>query len=386
MTGGGEGITLIPMKTINELDRDLTEAARTAVRDVLKIKKDETVLIITNPDIEVSEISQALYRAALESGARPVLVYQEMKDQLSFAEAAVIGAIGSRPDVLISMSTEKLGKDRKAMSEPYEHNGVKIGNTFHYLLASGQTRSFWSPSVTRKMFAKTVRVDYNRMKAEAAWVKEILDRADSVRVTAPGGTDITFSVRGRLGKLDNGDYSLPGAGGNLPAGETFISPVVGSSSGVIVFDGSISSHNGIIIIEEPIRVRYENGFAREITGGREAKELLTTITLGEENALAFEKEGKLPAGSGASYARNARNLGELGIGLNPAAEIVGNMLEDEKVYRTCHFAIGSNYDDDAQALIHLDGLVKEPDIVAVMEDGREEIITRKGVLQMPARS
>ena len=60
--------------------------------------------------------------------------------------------------------------------------------------------------------------------------------------------------------------------------------------------------------------------------------------------------------------KNARNIGELGIGLNPAASINGNMLEDEKAFHTCHFAIGQNYDNDAPSLIHLDGVVRNPTI------------------------
>ena len=78
------------------------------------------------------------------------------------------------------------------------------------------------------------------------------------------------------------------------------------------------------------------------------------------------------------YIRNARNLGELGIGLNKNAKIVGNMLEDEKVYGTCHIAIGSNYDDDAKSLIHLDGLIKKPDITVKFEDGSVKNIMNDG--------
>ncbi|MFA6366017.1 MAG: hypothetical protein WCX13_02370, partial [Candidatus Hydrogenedentales bacterium] len=80
------------------------------------------------------------------------------------------------------------------------------------------------------------------------------------------------------------------------------------------------------------------------------------------------------------YATNARHIGELGIGLNVEASITGNMLEDEKVYGTCHFAIGSNYDEDAPAMIHLDGLVKRPTITALMPGGREIIVMRNGDL------
>ncbi len=58
------------------------------------------------------------------------------------------------------------------------------------------------------------------------------------------------------------------------------------------------------------------------------------------------------------------------------------MLEDEKAFRTCHFAIGANYDEDAPALIHLDGLVPNPTIVVVDGTGREREIMRKGELAL----
>jgi len=77
------------------------------------------------------------------------------------------------------------------------------------------------------------------------------------------------------------------------------------------------------------------------------------------------------------YSRNARALGEFGIGLNPKAKIVGNVLEDEKVLGTVHFAIGSNYDQDVLALIHSDGIVKNPTITVdgrtIMEQGKIQL-------------
>jgi len=56
------------------------------------------------------------------------------------------------------------------------------------------------------------------------------------------------------------------------------------------------------------------------------------------------------------------------------------MLEDEKVMGTIHFAIGSNYDEDAPALIHLDGLVRSPTVVLLMLSGEERTIIEQGVL------
>ena len=58
------------------------------------------------------------------------------------------------------------------------------------------------------------------------------------------------------------------------------------------------------------------------------------------------------------------------------------MLEDEKAFRTCHFAIGENYDNDAPSLIHLDGVVREPTIEITYEDGSVRTILQNGDLKL----
>ncbi|MDC7225777.1 MAG: aminopeptidase [Spirochaetales bacterium] len=374
------------MQLFNDIttqEPELAEAARIAVRDVLRVKPDEKVLIITNPVGDVAEISYALYDAALKADAKPVLVFQPVKDQMSFAADEVIGAIGTAPEVLISMSAEKLGKDRAAIVNPWKaEDGTEIDNTFHYLMHTKKTRAFWSPGVTKELFKKTVPIDYLRLKKEAGVVEEILNRAQYVSITSPGGTNLKIGLKGRTAMLDNGDFSAPGEGGNLPAGETFISPELGSSNGRLVFDGSISLYNGDYMLEQPVDLKIIDGFVTSIEGGEGARLLQKTIELGEKNAVEFEAAGRIPAGSGEIYKKNARNLGELGIGLNPAAGIIGNMLGDEKAYRTIHIAIGSNYDEDAKALIHCDCLVKDPTVTAYFADGSSRVFLDGGDLKI----
>ena len=165
----------------------LKKAAETAVRESLKIKKDETVLIITNPQSDVLEISQALYNECEAVGAHPVLAVQPEKTSLDFTEKSVIGAIQTAPDVLISMSSEKMGKDFDAIRNPYDWEGKKIDNTFHYLMKRKQTRSFWSPGVTKELFEKTVPVDYAEMKRRCLALKEKLDAAEKKSSYFHGG-------------------------------------------------------------------------------------------------------------------------------------------------------------------------------------------------------
>jgi leucyl aminopeptidase (aminopeptidase T) len=304
-----------------------------------------------------------------------------VKTQTEYAEEAVIAAFEARPDVFVSLSAEKLGKDREGIRTPYEWEGVHYDHIFHYQLHGARTlRAFWSPGLTRAMFAKTVPIDYAELKKRCRAVSAALAGGLYARVTNAGGTDIRIGLKGRAPKADDGDFSSPGSGGNLPAGEVFISPQLGSSEGLIVFDGSIAAIKGDIVIREPVACRVEGGFVMEVSGGAEAAALRASIESGEAAARTLGREGALSSDKTEAYIRNARNLGELGIGLNPAAEIVGNMLEDEKAFHTCHFAIGANYDEDAPALIHLDGLVSRPTIVVTKADGGEQVIERDGEL------
>ncbi len=352
------------------IDEALKKAADVAIKDVLGVKEGEKVLIITNPPGDAKKISEALYDSCLDAGADPALIFQPVKTQLDFAEPSVIGALRMNPDVAISISHQKLGKDPFAMKEPIVVGEKRYNHVFNYLLGEKKMRSFWSPTITVPMFVETVPIDYKQLRDDCERVKKVLDWADEVHITAPSGTDITIGVKNREAMKDDGNFTFPGAGGNLPAGEVFISPALGTSHGVIAYDGSISSDRGEIIIREPIICEVADNHVVSIKGGEEAARLSETIKRAEQKPFEMAKEGQITQKDAEEYSRNARNLGELGIGLNRKARIVGNMLEDEKVYGTCHIAIGSNYDEDAEALIHLDGLIKNPTIVAIK--GREE--------------
>jgi aminopeptidase len=364
-------------------DASLESTAKIVVDSSLKLKEGESFLIVTNPEREVLEIASALYDAAAAIGARPTLVVQPVKTQTDYAEEAVVAAFECEPDAFASISAEKLGKDRRGIAKPYTWEGASYDHIFHYQLYGAKTvRSFWSPGITRAMFAQTLPIDYAALKARCAAVAKALDGALYARVTNAAGTDIRVGLKGRQAKADDGDFSTPGSGGNLPAGEVYVSPELGASEGLIAFDLSIAAVKGDIIIRKPIRCRVEGGFVTDIAGGEEAAALRAAVESGAEAARRLGREGAMTDEKVLAYVRNAKSLGELGIGLNPAAAIVGNMLEDEKAFRTCHFAIGANYDEDAPALIHLDGLVSRPTIVAVGPGGRETLIEEEGELKL----
>lgn len=356
--------------------------AENIINNVCKIKKNESVLIIANPATDF--IAQELYTAANQAGAKTSLIYQNSKTSFDNAEKTVLAAIGTNPDVCFSISEIKLGKDPDATANPYKNdNGEPFTHIFDYLLEGKKSmRAVWTPGITEDMYNRTVNINYGELAERCKRLEKIFENAINVQVTAAGGTNISVPVYGRKLMNDDGDFSKPGTGGNIPAGEVFISPLVGKCQGVIVYDGSMTFSDGDSILETPITCKVENGYVTEISGGEEAKRLLKTITEAENRSIEYEKNGKLPEGQGEIYKKNARNIGELGIGLNPAASITGNMLEDEKAFRTCHFAIGENYDNDAPSLIHLDGVVRNPTITLTYDDGSTRTILSDGTLQI----
>lgn len=356
--------------------------AENIINNVCKIKKNESVLIIANPATDF--IAQELYTAANQAGAKTSLIYQNSKTSFDNAEKTVLAAIGTNPDVCFSISENKLGKDPDATANPYKNdNGEPFTHIFDYLLEGKKSmRAVWTPGITEDMYNRTVNINYGELADRCKKLGKIFENAINVQVTAAGGTNISVPVYGRKLMNDDGDFSKPGTGGNIPAGEVFISPLVGKCQGVIVYDGSMTFSDGDSILETPITCKVENGYVTEISGGEEARRLLKTITEAENRSIEYEKNGKLPEGQGAIYKKNARNIGELGIGLNPAASITGNMLEDEKAFRTCHFAIGENYDNDAPSLIHLDGVVRNPTITLTYDDGSTRTILSDGTLQI----
>ncbi len=371
-------------------DESLVKGALTVIKDVCGVKKGDRVLIVTNPQEDVLKISMALYDATVEAEGVPVLAVQNEKTLLDYCDRSIVAAIKTEPQVIFSISANKLGKDEEGMAEPYTTpDGQEFTSAFNYLMDGVKhIRAVWTPGITVDMFARTTDIDYALLKTRCEKLCRKYDDASFVHVTAPAGTDMIVPVEGRKGLSDDGDFSFPGAGGNIPAGEVFVSPVVGKSSGTIVFDGSISLTGGDLIINEPIFCKVVDGYVTDIFDAKsnppapesDAGKLLQSVTDGETRAVKMGQEGILSAEKAALYAKNARNIGELGIGLNPAAEIRGNMLEDEKAFRTCHFAIGLNYDNDAPALIHFDGVIKNPTIVIHYKDGSTFTVETDGVL------
>ena len=360
----------------------LTRAARVAMGEVVRARKGERVVIVTNPEADVHAISCALFDAAVARGADAVVIVQPRRMQTDRASDAVIHALRAEPEIIVSISADKLGKDRFGLERAYRFPGVRGSweHIFDALRNSGRSRAFWSPAVTLDSFCRTVPVDYGWIGRQGRKLKRALDAADRLILLAPGGTDIEIGLRGRKAKVDDGAFWKPGTGGNLPAGETYIGPALCDANGVLVFDGSLAVADGAgaFVPRAPVTLDVLGGLVTRVRGGAGARRFEHSLRIGEEAARAMRGRPGWSAARVAEYARNARHLGELGIGLNRAARVTGNMLEDEKILGTCHLAIGSNIDEDARAFTHLDCVIKAPTLITIGASGRMKMIMEGG--------
>ena len=188
--------------------------------------------------------------------------------------------------------------------------------------------------------------DYNNINETAITLNKKLENTKKIRVITDSGTNITFDLEGCKWHMDTGICRESGCSSNLPAGELYIAPK--DASGIFVVDGSMSSFG---ILDSPLEFTVQNRYVTDIRG-KNARELNSIL----------DKVGD-----------KARNIAEFGIGLNPEAKLIGNVLEDEKVRGTVHIALGDNstFGGDVIAGIHLDGIIREPELFL---DGKRFIL------------
>ncbi len=138
------------------------------------------------------------------------------------------------------------------------------------------------------------------------------DAAAEIRIVGEG-TDLTISLDGRHGEVDDGRKNMPG-------GEFFFAPVESSASGVITFSEYPAVHEGHEL--EGVRLEFDGG-----------KVVAASASRGEETLIAILDRDE-----------GARRIGELGIGCNPGiTRYMKNTLFDEKMDGSIHLALGQSY-------------------------------------------
>jgi aminopeptidase len=194
-----------------------------------------------------------------------------------------------------------------------------------------------------------VLLDWDAERSKMQRIADAFDAAEQVRIVGYE-TDLTLSLAGRSGAIDDGHINMPG-------GEVFYSPVEDSVDGTVTFAEFPAVYYGHEV--GGAQLVFDRGRIVEARARSGEAFLLRTLDTDE----------------------GARRLGELGIGCNPGIQrFTKNVGFDEKIDGTIHLAVGNSYSSTGGknvSSIHWD-IVKDlreggrlyADGVLVQENGR----------------
>jgi leucyl aminopeptidase (aminopeptidase T) len=299
-------------------------SATTLIDILAGVAEGEKVLILT--DFLTEDISKILASVTYSLGAEPITMSMPPRKGHGDALPAAVAAAMKEVDVVIAPTTYNIA-----------HTKAR-----HEAQAAGARILILPESHENILLSKGLRADFIALRPQVEWVADILTNGKQVRITTSQGTDLRLSVQGREGRALTGFANTK----DISAAhciESSIAPVEGSVEGVLVVDGSIP---GIGLIDTPVIVKFKEGKAVSITGGKEAERFRKVLE--ERN----DEEG------------NIYFAGEFGIGMNPECELENSMLSDEGVFGTIHVALGTNayIGGVIKAKGHYDMVVKDAEV------------------------
>jgi leucyl aminopeptidase (aminopeptidase T) len=314
------------------------EVARTAHRviaDYMSVQPGETVAIVVD-DRTSPSVWQALAAQTLAVGGQPVVTMMAPLARSGMEPPAPVAAAMRSANVVIAAAS-------RSLYHIEAKNQAKL---------AGARGVFNAPFLEDGWIDGAMTADFLEIRQKAERLRDRLARGKIAHVTSPAGTDVTMVIEGRrpVGWL-TGVCRNPGEVSAFPGGEVSLPPLEGTTGGRIVFEHIMTD---IGRLAQPILLTVEKGECVKIDGGAEAR------------ALAAHIDG----------VRNATNIAELGIGLNPKSRLTGGITEVKKRLGTAHMALGDSaagYGGNVTSDVHLDGMIMD---VRIEIDG--EVIAANG--------
>jgi aminopeptidase len=294
-----------------EIDPELLQGARNAVRVCMNVGSSDRVFIVT--DDETIEVGTALEIEAKAVQAEVECVRLEEFGQRPMTQFPVELArrfTAFSPSVTFFAAGAKEGE-------------LSMRGGFFTLQRAWKTRHAHMPTITAQVMREGMRADYHQIYQLTMRVLEFVRLAKIIHVTTPEGTDFSAYFDEKLKWVPLGGlYPIAGEWGNLPEGEVFTCPA--TVEGVVVAR-EIGDHfaTNYGVLSQPLTIEIEAGCVRQVRSTQ--KEL-------EAEFIAY-----------LDGAENGRRVGEFAIGTNIGiSALCGVFLQDEKIPGV-HIAFGNPF-------------------------------------------
>ncbi len=324
------------------LSLELSVAAYKLVKEILKIDKNEEVIITADSGSDWNVV-ESIAKAALQVGAKPLVAWYSMPRGVGKAADPYI-PLKSLESLLLSADVWiELNKAWLLYSTPYE-KALKENKKLRYMCLVGMDTD---------MAVRTIGyVDVETLYEFQRRLAEITKRARHMKITSPAGMDIEFENDPKRPIFVEGEVQGPGE--YMLFGQVDWAPIEDSINGIIVFDGSVWPPEELGLLKEPIKLHIKEGVVVKIEGGSEAKIFKSWLE-------SFNDP-------------NMFNVAHISYGCNPGAKLTGNILEDERVWGVVEWGLGfqspSFKGKAGPAASHTDGISLSPTVWA---DGEKVI-------------
>ncbi len=331
------------------MDREalMSAAARNAMVHALELSATDSVLVVSD---QITRTCAAAFVRGAESLGCSVQTYRLPEENRPLTEMppGMLAHLAGKSVVINAI-------DGDSREVPFRLQWIKaIENT-------RRVRMGHSPGIDEEMMiAGSLNVNYATMQENADKLIAALADTNRLHITAAAGTDLELSVAGRS-FIDDLRATVE-FGVNLPCGEIYCAPIETAAEGIVVVDSCMGSHG---TVPSPVTMT--------ITGGR-----VVDVACADERIVTLIN-GWLDTDE------QARNIAELGIGLNPGARLTSRMLEAEKALGTAHIAFGSNEGfpgGQGRSQMHVDYLFHSPTMVATFTNGTAATVITDGVFEI----
>ncbi len=328
-----------------EFDTELSNGARNAVRDCLRLKPNERITIIT--DRECAEIAASLVHEIEKIGSEHnVFVMEDYAERpLKNMPQTILDDLG-RSQVSIFAAITQTGElgSRIQMTSVVNTNKIRHGHMVN---------------INKQIMMEGMCADFIEVDRISQRLVEKARATKVIKAKTPAGTDFVAELSPHLKWLKTSGIISPDKWGNLPGGEIFTSP--NNTNGLFVVDGVVGDYlcqKWGDIQKHPLFIEVvENRIKTVECSNKELLKEFMDYTHTDENS---------------------DRVGEFAIGTNIALKsIIGHILQDEK-FPGIHIAFGHPYADHTGqnwvSTTHIDCVGRNFDIwmddIQIMEKGK----------------
>ncbi|MCJ2520273.1 MAG: aminopeptidase [Candidatus Thermoplasmatota archaeon] len=308
---------------------DLSAGATSLVETSLGVKKGELVMVLVDEPKTI--IGQAFLQACRHAGAQ------------AFMTVVDVSSAGVEPPEPVASAMKECDAVIMATTHSVSHTKARRAAN------RGGTRVISIPGISEDMLSQgCLLADHQEVEELMSRAYKKLRKADQLRITTAGGTNLTLRVKGRSWITeDTGLCRTRGDFATFPAGELLVAPLEGSAEGTLVVDVFFQA-----FLKAPATVTVREGYAVRAEGASDA-------------------EAAMDGGG-----HEGRHLSRLGIGFNPEASLRSTALEASKVMGSIHMGFGDNaaLGGEVTCGVEVDAILKsaslEADEKPILDRGR----------------